>query len=54
MGTIPSLLLGHYKLNRLLRNGTFTNVYNMCTVGTRDEVAIKIMDRDHLSKLSTV
>jgi hypothetical protein len=33
---------------------TFTKVYHACNMGTREEVAIKIMDKDHLSKLGVV
>jgi 5'-AMP-activated protein kinase catalytic alpha subunit len=54
MGKISRLLLGRYELGRLLVMGTFAKVYHACNVGTREEVAIKIMDKDHLSKLGAV
>jgi len=51
MGKIPRLLMGRYELDRLLGKGSFAKVYHTRNVGTGDEVAIKIMDKDHLSKL---
>lgn len=35
----------------MLSNGTFTKVYDVRNVGTGEEAAIKILDKDHLSKL---
>ena len=54
MGKTPRLLLGRYELGRLLGKGTFAKVSHARNVGTGEEVAIKIMDKDHLSKLGAV
>jgi 5'-AMP-activated protein kinase catalytic alpha subunit len=50
MGKIPWVKLGRYELSK----GTFTKVYHMHNVGTREEATIKILDKDHMSKLGTV
>jgi len=52
MGTIPHLL-GHHDLSRLLGKGTFAKAYHTRNMGI-EEVAIKIMDMDHLSKLGAM
>ncbi|EER89894.1 hypothetical protein BDA96_10G211400 [Sorghum bicolor] len=54
MGKLPRLLMGRYELDKLLGKGSFAKVYHARNVDTREEVAIKIMDKDHLSKLGAV
>jgi 5'-AMP-activated protein kinase catalytic alpha subunit len=43
-------MLGRYELGK----GTFTKVYHACNVGTGEEVAIKILNKDLMSKLGSV
>ena len=50
----PALLLGRYEVGKLLGQGNFAKVYHARNVGTGEEVAIKIVDKDHLSKLGAV
>jgi 5'-AMP-activated protein kinase catalytic alpha subunit len=54
MGKIPRLMLGRYELDKLLDKGTFAKVYHACNMGTGEEVAIKIIDKDLMSKLGGV
>ena len=49
-GNIPPLLMGRYELGKLLGRGSFAKVHHARNVETGEEVAIKIMDKDHLAR----
>ena len=49
-GKIPPLLMGRYELGKLLGRGSFAKVHHARNVETGEEVAIKIMDKDHLAR----
>nr|CAB3503510.1 unnamed protein product [Digitaria exilis] len=46
----PPPLMGRYKLGKLLGKGSFAKVYHALHLETGEQVAIKIMDKVHLSK----
>ncbi|KAL6603959.1 hypothetical protein ACP70R_044320 [Stipagrostis hirtigluma subsp. patula] len=50
MGRQQRLLMGRYELGDLLGKGSFAKVYRARNVETREEVAIKMMDKDHLRR----
>jgi serine/threonine protein kinase len=45
------VVMDRYVLGRLLGKGNFAKVYHARSIVSGEEVAIKIMDKDHLSKL---
>ncbi|XP_062179115.1 CBL-interacting protein kinase 25-like [Phragmites australis] len=47
---MPRLLMGRYHLGKLLGKGSFAKVYHARNVESGEEVAIKMMDKDHLAK----
>ncbi|PAN23798.1 hypothetical protein PAHAL_4G118700 [Panicum hallii] len=51
---IPPLLMGRYELGKLLGRGSFAKVHHARNVETGEEVAIKIMDKDHLARSGAV
>ncbi|KAJ1255577.1 hypothetical protein BS78_K185200 [Paspalum vaginatum] len=54
MRKVPCLLMGRYELRKVLGKGSFAKVYHARNVETGEEVAIKIMDKDHLAKSGAV
>jgi 5'-AMP-activated protein kinase catalytic alpha subunit len=46
--------MGRYELGELLGKGSFAKVYRALNVETGEDVAIKIMDKDHLAKFGAV
>ncbi|KAF8677045.1 hypothetical protein HU200_046503 [Digitaria exilis] len=46
----PPPLMGRYELGKLLGKGSFAKVYHALHLETGEQVAIKIMDKVHLSK----
>jgi serine/threonine protein kinase len=46
----PPLLMDRYQMGKLLGKGSFAKVYQARNVASGEEVAIKIMDKEHLAK----
>ncbi|KAL6876428.1 hypothetical protein ACP4OV_013000 [Aristida adscensionis] len=46
----PRLLMGRYELGDLLGKGSFAKVYRARHAASGEEVAIKVMDKDHLKR----
>ncbi|CAD6236705.1 unnamed protein product [Miscanthus lutarioriparius] len=53
-GAAGGLLMGKYELGRLLGHGTFAKVYYARHVGTGDNVAIKVLDKEKAVKSGLV
>ncbi|KAG6407269.1 hypothetical protein SASPL_130255 [Salvia splendens] len=49
---IKGLLLGRYEVGKLLGHGTFAKVYHARNVKTNESVAIKVIDKEKIVKLS--
>jgi serine/threonine protein kinase len=46
----PPLLMERYEMGKMLGRGSFAKVYQARNVASSEEVAIKVMDKDHLAK----